>query len=1168
MKGQIKNMRLVWLILFSSLFLQACGGSSDKTPTFNINASLSSIAFTNEFLQDEGHTISVDVTFDGSGLLLGFAPTASPVAWLNYRIENLTSNTATIHIDIVNADRINPDLYGTTLRLSSGDPATTNFAHADINVSLLIWQALTFDDTFGVQSIAAKTINLSSNADNLTLATSVPWLSVDKNFADGITTITATPNLSELTEANLYTGTIDITTPLGTTQYPVELSLDNIHLFADKATVALAETGNISNSQTTININSNSILPWGWQASTDASWLTLTADPQNNQLTISADSTTLANNSTTIAEITLTGDETTSAIAQSIQVSFYKSDANTENNTVEVVANSNSSENTSGVVINPLLPQYYVATNNELRSYHLYTNELLSTTVIAPAETLLEQLIIHPDATIMLAKAVETTVIDEDTSETVTHRYQINLADMSFVELAETDIISEPVKFVRIDGRYFVATAILEYANENLNRVGFDSTNTFFARTFNIAQQTQALFALDTSNDIMSIKRINFKVNDFGRNPISSEISHTYRPELLGDNDQINDFYVTADEKNIYAISPTSEWISFDGTTFTDNGVLNSDDTLTNLALAHSANDRPHYVRFEDGVGFKVDVYNEQQSIANSIELGQNQPTNMFIANGDSRAVLTSTSANTVSVINLSQFSTSAQQLAFTTSFGNSTIAQQELTLMNIGAGWQATATAPWLILTQQSDENGDSVLIDIDRSLITGWGLMTASIAIYDPVTDTTRVILVELAVDAIRLSSNYPALAFNSLATEQTLVHTVDIMTNSEANIAWQASTNVNWLSLSADNINNTLTITGLPANITTDGVHNAVITLSPTTAGSALSGSINVTFNKGSSDAIDVDIENISFNTSGIVLDPMRPYVYIANGDSLSTYHVVSGTLINTTASPLAGVDLTNLVIHPDGSMLLASNSETYLDEDEVEQTRVNHYQFDLTDYQFSQINSDDITIEFRPLMIKMIAGAAVVITQTLEYADLNLVRQYWDQENAFFASTAAQANSTNMYMVYNQSATSLERFTLAYNAYASEMVSVTNEPAYSNVAFTNLSNFAISHDGNTIYTANSVSEWASFNGSTYADNALLQGNANVQTFNTSTDTDDNSYFYRFDPTLGITYSKYNNAQVELWSEVISNATAQSYLMPAYQRVLIYDASTTTLRLRSHQ
>ena len=78
----------------------------------------------------------------------------------------------------------------------------------------------------------------------------------------------------------------------------------------------------------------------------------------------------------------------------------------------------------------------------------------------------------------------------------------------------------------------------------------------------------------------------------------------------------------------------------------------------------------------------------------------------------------------------------------------------------------------------------------------------------------------------------------------------------------------------------------------------------------------------------------------------LDPMRPYVYIAQGDKITTYHVISGALVNTATSPLADVDLTNLVVHPDGSMLLASNSETYIDEDELEQTRVNHYQFDLT------------------------------------------------------------------------------------------------------------------------------------------------------------------------------------------------------------------------------
>lgn len=1163
MKGQYKNMRLALVILFSSLFLQACGGSSDNTPTFSINSDISSVAFTNEFLQEETNTIAVNVTFNGDGLLLGFAPDSSPVAWLNYRVENLTATSATIHIDVANANQLIANLYGTKLRLTTGDAATTNFAHKDINVSLLVWQALTFDDTFGATNIAPKTLELSSSADNLTLSTSAPWLSLEKSFADGVTTITATPDTSSITTPGLTETTIDVTSPLGTTKYPVELSLDNVYLFTNKAAVALSQTANINNVKTVLQVNSNSILAWDWQANTEATWLTLTADYENNQLTIEADASDLANNSTSLAEITISGNEQTTALANTIQVSLYKSDSETENNSLEITSNTN------GVVIDPLLPQYYVATGNELRSYHLYSNELLSTTVVSPADTLLEQLIIHPNASVILAKADETTIIDENTTETTTHRYKINLSDMSISELTDTDITNEPVKFVRIDGRYFVATAILEFADENLMRVGFDGVNAFFARAFNIANDQQNIFALDvsTADDLMSIKRITAKVNDFGRNPITTEITHSYRPELLGEGDQISDFYVTADEKNIYAISPTSEWISFDGTTFTDNGVLNSDEAITNLALAHTANDRPHYARFESNVGFKLDIYDEQQMIANSIPLSFNQPSRLLIANGDSRAVLPSPTSENISVVNLSQFTSSVDSISFTTNLGDSTIAQQELTLSNIGSGWQATASAPWLLVTQQSDENGDKVLINIDRSLITGWGLMTASISIYDPASGTTKVITIELAVDAIRLASNYPALAFNSLATQATLSHTIDVLANSENMISWQATTDAAWLSLSSDNANNTLEVTAIPANATIDGVHTAIITLSPTVEGAALSSTINVTLNKHSADGIDVDISNVTINTSGLVLDPTRPYAYIANGDKINTYHVVTGELVNSTTSPLAAVDLTNLVIHPDGSMLLASNSETYLDENEVEQTRINHYQFDLSSYQFSQIDSENVTIEYRPIMIKMVAGAAVVITQTLEYADLNLTRHYWDQENAFFASTIAQASSTDTIMVYKQATTSLERYTLNYNAYASEKVSASNGVAYTNAAFSSLSNLALSNSGNAIYTANNASEWSIFDGNSYTDNGLLQSNANVQTFNTTTDTSDNSYFYRFDPTLGITYSKYNNAQVELWSEVITGASAQSYLMPAYQRVLIYDVNNSILRLRSH-
>jgi hypothetical protein len=132
---------------------------------------------------------------------------------------------------------------------------------------------------------------------------------------------------------------------------------------------------------------------------------------------------------------------------------------------------------------------------------------------------------------------------------------------------------------------------------------------------------------MSTRDDLMSIKRLGVKVNDFrcfGCKPITTKISHSYRPKLLDENEQINDFYVISDEKNIYAISPKSTWISFDNTKFIDNGVLNSDETITNLALEHSTNYHPHYIRFYLEIGFKIDIYNKQKNIVNTIELDEN----------------------------------------------------------------------------------------------------------------------------------------------------------------------------------------------------------------------------------------------------------------------------------------------------------------------------------------------------------------------------------------------------------------------------------------------------------------------------------------------------------------------------------------------------------------
>jgi hypothetical protein len=200
--------------------------------------------------------------------------------------------------------------------------------------------------------------------------------------------------------------------------------------------------------------------------------------------------------------------------------------------------------------------------------------------------------------------------------------------------------------------------------------------------------------------------------------------------------------------------------------------------------------------------------------------------------------------------------------------------------------------------------------------------------------------------------------------------------------------------------------------------------------------------------------------------------------------------------------------------------------------------------------------------------MIAGAAVVVTQTLEFADINLVRQAWDQDNVYFTSTMAGANANDIISAYKQADSTIERYGLEYNAYAAQMVTASAEESYNNAAITSLSSLALSSNANILYTANSSSEWTTFDGNSYADQGLLHGDANITTLNTVVDSADNSYFYRFDPLKGFTYSKYDDNQVEVWTETLTTGSVQNYLMPDYQRVLSYNTATSTLSIRANQ
>jgi hypothetical protein len=666
MKGKFYTNSKVTLGKLASIFLmafilQACGGSSNDTPQYSISADLTNIEFSTELGQVSDQTIAINISFNGEGLLVGFPTETQPVPWLKYRTESITENSATIYIDVVNAEFFPADSYNTKIRLTTGNETEFNFVHHDIDVSLLIWQLatntdlLSFRGTLGDDNISAQTFEISSESNQWTATTDVSWLSLDLTSGTGSATITVTPTITSFTQAGLQQANITITetTTNKSKILPVELGLDNLYLFADQANIALTATTNIQTLEKTISISSNKITDINWQASTTATWLTLLPVNGTKQLSITADASLVTNNETSTATIVISAVDDTSIINETITVSLYKSDLIVENNIVESIT-----PNTGALVNAPLLPFTYIGVNNELRVYHQYNAELVNSVVIAPELVLLDQFIIHPNGSYLFARAIETIDNGDGTTEVITHRYKVNLTDFSFIEIEDVDISFEPLRFVRLAGRYFVVTQILEFADENLKRLFIDNENAFFAPTIDQATLTGSLFASDNNlnnGNLANIKRITAQVNDFTQEKITSTITHSYHPETFADDGAIFNLVVSNDEKNIYLTSATSEWISFDGNTFTDNGLLETNADIFTLDLAKSTTGQPHYLRIDPTsiLGFYVDIYNDQQTITTKVFTNGAQPTTIEISSDNKRLVINAQSSQRIEFVTI-----------------------------------------------------------------------------------------------------------------------------------------------------------------------------------------------------------------------------------------------------------------------------------------------------------------------------------------------------------------------------------------------------------------------------------------------------------------------------------------------------------------------------------
>ncbi len=642
MKEPMCQLYKALLLLLIVIMLQACGGS-DNEVVLSISADLNEAHFTNEILQESTSTIAIEVNFVGEGLLVGYAPDETPVGWLEYRTENVTDTSATIYIDVVNAQLYAADTYTTTLRLATSNEDLTQFSSHDIEVSLLVWelavdtQKVKYNGTFGVENLPSQRITIASEVSEWTATTDVDWLSLDITSGSGETEIEVTPDVTSFTSPGLQQGNIVLTEIASgdTKLVPVELALDNIYMLAEQPSISLASTSAISALERVITISNNSAQTIEWLASTEANWLTLT--PINNtQLMITADPAAAPMNASSLAQVTIAASEKTGVVSETINVNFYNSDLVVENTVLESLE-INSNE----ILPSPLFPKFYVAVDNQLKTYHQYTGTLESTLTVSPENTVLEQLIMHPAGDYLLAKAVETVINPEDeTTSELVHRYKVNLADNIITEIVDSNVLSEPTDIVRLLGRYFVITQVLEFADENLQVLFWDGANAFLASEIDVAAQKNTLFALDY--DAASIKRYMPEVNDFGDDKISVSLTHEYRPRLLPEGKRIIDFMVSDDEQNIYAISESSEWISFDGDDFVDNGLLEASTSVVTLFLEKNSAGNPNYLRFDgsNALGFYLATYGENQNVTSTTYTQGRLPTRIKLSADAQRLIM------------------------------------------------------------------------------------------------------------------------------------------------------------------------------------------------------------------------------------------------------------------------------------------------------------------------------------------------------------------------------------------------------------------------------------------------------------------------------------------------------------------------------------------------
>ncbi|MGJ8692236.1 MAG: BACON domain-containing protein [Thalassotalea sp.] len=520
------------------------------------------------------------------------------------------------------------------------------------------------------------------------------------------------------------------------------------------------------------------------------------------------------------------------------------------------------------------------------------------------------------------------------------------------------------------------------------------------------------------------------------------------------------------------------------------------------------------------------------------------------------------------------QVDTATTNVVFEELFGANTIANQTIDIVASGSNWTLSEDASWLSIDVNSGNANQTVTLTADPTQVATAGAFTTTLVLTETDSGVSKEIPVLMALDAVRMTSNYPAVGLYQLTDKSRLSETVNITNNSSDTITWQAESNVTWLSLTLDQINNQLTITK-NAEVVADGQYNAEVALTSITNGVAETNTIYIGYHQSTqatstTDLVDFNVETVQ----SVAFDPIRPLIYLVGTDKITVHHLFTGQQASAIPTPM---QLTHLAISPSGQYLLASANTGTTNEPIIHVYRIN-----LLDQSIAKISlpSENAIISM-PQFIASIEGAEIIITQFQEYATLDLTRHYWDLDNAFTYNTVQQAADTNKvtYLRTTNTTPSESSFVtheIEYNSFADKKININLDNTFTSATYQGAAPkyFDISNQGDVIYTAQNESEWLSASNGEYIENGVLFNTANTSSTDVKTDKQDNSYFYRVRGTgenneqLVFSLTKYDNAQNQLWSMDIDNGSGSSFINTNFHRFITYDNVAETWFVTSFQ